>query len=67
MQTSIEWLFEEYKLVGMLTTAMVDKAQEMHKQEIIIAHGEDRSYLQDDGSWKRIDGKQYYNETFKKD
>ena len=37
---------------------------EKEKEQIESAHGEDRSYLQDDGSWKRINGNQYYNETF---
>ena len=32
-QSSIEWLFEQYKLVGMLTTAQVEKAKAMHKEE----------------------------------
>jgi hypothetical protein len=61
MQTSIEWLFEEYKLVGMLTTAMVDKAQEIHKQEIIEA------WIVADNELQRKAAEQYYQETFKKD
>ena len=58
---SIEWLFKEYELVGMLTTAMVNKAKEMHKQEIIDAFFEG-AYGGDN-----ISGEQYYQETFKKD
>lgn len=41
------------------------QAKEMEKQQIMDAHGDDRSYLQDDGSHKTIDGEQYYNETYK--
>jgi len=69
--TSIEKLFEDYKLVGMLTTAMVNHYQEMHKAEIIKAF--------DEGMHKQeiveaycngndlIGAEQYYQETFKKD
>ncbi len=61
--TSIEWLFEEYKLVGMLTTAMVDKAQEMHNQEIMSARqdGFNQFYLREYETTK-----EHYQETFKK-
>ena len=34
-QTAVEWLFEQYKLVGMLTTAQVEKAKEIEKEQII--------------------------------
>ena len=71
--TSIEWLWEEIDnlipyegiTISHVFNELLVKAKEMHKQEIIDAHGEDRSYLQDDGSWKRINGEQYYQETFK--
>ena len=63
-QSSIEWLFEQYKLIGMLTIAQVQKAKAMHKVEIMNAHGEEQSYLEDDGSWTRQTAEQYYNETF---
>lgn len=72
-QTSIEWLIEQYnqyrpgQMPNTLFKEVCEQAIKMHKQEIIDAHGEDRSYLQDDGSWKRINGEQYYSETFKKD
>jgi len=61
--TSIEKLFEDYKLVGMLTTAMVNHYQEMHKEEIIDA-------CKNFGNLNGVDTEdyeQYYQETFKKD
>ena len=64
--TSIEWLFEEYKLVGMLTKAMVNKAQQMHKQEIIDAANQNE--FEDIDGMGICDtitkGEQYYQETF---
>jgi len=45
---------------------LLSQALEMEKNQIIEAHGDDRSYLQDDGSHKTINGEQYYNETYKK-
>ena len=41
-----------------------ESAKEMEKQQIEKAHGEDRSYLQNDGSWKTINGEQYYTKTY---
>jgi len=68
--TSIEKLFEDYKLVGMLTTAMVNHYQEMHKQEMDKLSGdwfnEGASYMYD-GKRKYETFEQYYQETFKKD
>ena len=40
-------------------------AKQMEKEQIINAHGDEQSYLQDDGSWKTIYAEEYYNETFK--
>ena len=62
--TAVEWLHQEM-LKGILSMKeILEKAKEMEKKQIIDAHGDDRSYLQDDGSWKRINGEQYYNETY---
>ena len=36
---------------------------ELEKKQIVEAHGE-RSKLQDDGSWKEIDGETYYTQTY---
>lgn len=68
-QSSIEWLFEQYKLVGMLTTAQVDKAKAMHKEEIIEARedGHTSTYTEYDSHTKfYLEGvhEQYYNKTF---
>lgn len=38
----------------------------MEKKQIIDAHGDERSYLQNDGGWKIISAEQYYNDTYKK-
>ncbi len=81
--TSIEWLDEqiqEYVIAAdhVANTMVIQisfeeymdfkrQAKEKHKQEIIDAHGEEQSYLQHDLSWKRMNGEQYYQETFKKD
>jgi hypothetical protein len=64
--TSIEKLFEEYKLVGMLTTAMVNHYQEMHKEEIKKTWFD--STIQFDNSAEMTYKKSfedYYEETFK--
>ena len=62
-QSSVEWLFEQYKLIGMLTTAQVEKAKAMHKEEIIWAHG---IKMKGVNNHKCVSGEQYYNETFNK-
>jgi len=60
--TSIEKLFEDYKLVGMLTTAMVNHYQELHKQEILSAFTKGAN----DGFHGEYDSnrEKYYQETF---
>ena len=40
------------------------KVREMEKKQIINAHGDEQSKLQDDGTWKVQTAKQYYNETY---
>lgn len=40
------------------------KVWEMQKKQIINAHGDEQSKLQDDGTWKVQTGEQYYNETY---
>ena len=70
--TAVELLFQEMLEIQQsgLTLSfdenieLLEKYKEMFKEQMIKAHGEDRSYLQDDGSWKRTNGEQYYNETF---
>jgi hypothetical protein len=74
--TAVEWILIElqknfpkeihnaYNANQLLFESLFQQAKAMEKEQIINAHGEDRSYLQDDGSWKRINGEQYYNETY---
>jgi hypothetical protein len=62
--TSIEKLFEDYKLVGMLTTAIFNHYQEMHKKEIIDAV--DSNFTYSNNEYPTL-GEQYYHKTFKKD
>ena len=37
-QTAVEWLIEQYKLIGMITTAQINKAKEMEKEQIKTAY-----------------------------
>ena len=53
-QTAVEWLFEQYKLIGMVTTAQVEKAKRMEKEQI-----KDAFVVHYTGT-----AEQYYNETF---
>jgi len=69
-QTAVDWLIEQLaktdpRNLGEILT-IHQQAKEMFQEQIEKAHGEDRSYLQDDGSWKTINGEQYYNETYGK-
>ena len=71
-QTAVEWLVEEMILrlaIRIENTFdgnnLLNQAKEMEKQQIINAHGDEQSYLQDDGSWKTIYAEEYYNETYK--
>ena len=57
-QSSVEWLFEQYKLIGMLTTAQFEKAKAMHKEEIARAYQEGLIDSMNHAP------KDYYNETF---
>jgi hypothetical protein len=56
--TAVEWLYEtlwkqnDYSL----PSAILEQAKEMEKQQIIDAVN---------NGWRQIDGKTYYNETFK--
>lgn len=73
-QTSIEWLIDQLKSIPLAKDKdeftngdimdIVNKAKQLHKQEIIAAHGQEQHYLQFDGSWKMMNGEQYYEETF---
>jgi len=39
-------------------------AKQKEKQQILDAHGDEQSHLQDDGSWRTVTSEQYYNETY---
>ena len=66
-ETATEWLFKqlwEEPKDKFTWNAILSKAKEMHKKEIIDSHnnGYYSGYM-DDG----VSPEQYYNETFKKD
>jgi hypothetical protein len=73
-QSSIEWLMKQfYKIVKLETSQFgkinnaIDKAKEMHKQEIIDAYQNGGIDGQTFALTRRINfenGEQYYNETF---
>jgi hypothetical protein len=65
-QTAVEWFIEElFKKIDytQVPQKLIDQAKEMEKEQIMDAHGEEQSKLQDDGSWKKQTDIQYYNET----
>jgi hypothetical protein len=64
MQTSVEWLATYLKGITSLNCDdIIEKAKEMHKQEIIDAWDNgDADYMIDFGN-----GEEYYSEIFKKD
>jgi hypothetical protein len=43
---------------------LLNQFKEMEKQQIIDAHGDEQSKLQDDGTWRVQTGEDYYNETY---
>ena len=59
--SSVEWLADQVEdYIGLIPTDIIDKAKEMHKQQIIEAY--------DKGEFNQgcnEDAEQYYNETFK--
>jgi hypothetical protein len=61
-QTAVEWLIEQYNLIGMLTTAQVEKAKEMEKQQKIDFAN---NYVFDVCGYDYKRAEQYYNDTFK--
>jgi hypothetical protein len=66
-KTAVEWLVDQVEdFIGLIPIDIIQQAKEMFQQQIEKAHGEDRSYLQDDGSWKTINGEQYYTQTYGK-
>lgn len=66
-QSSIDWLIERfYANEGMITTAQLERAKAMHKEEIIVASA--RGYLVGEYQISIDDakfyGELYYNETY---
>lgn len=68
MKTAVEWfakeLYEKFEMKGdgRVYNDLLEKAKEMEKKQIILAHG-----IKDTGvnNMKCVTGEQYYNETFK--
>jgi hypothetical protein len=61
-----------WKLIKLLSLfngviTMLENSLPKEKEQIIDAHGDEQSYLQDDGSWRTITSDQYYNETYGSD
>jgi len=72
-QTAIEWLIDKLsniKAKDVNSTLEVflicQQAKALEKEQIIDAHGDEQSKLQDDGTWRVQTGEQYYNETYGK-
>ena len=69
-QTAIEWLIKELTPSISLQQKYIDeieiKAKEMHKGEIIDAHGDQYDYSYSQIDPRKVTGEQYYNETFAK-
>lgn len=70
-KTAIDWYFDKIKSHfehdgDLLETATFTYAiaKQKEKQQIIDAHGDEQSHLQDDGSWRTVSAEQYYNETY---
>lgn len=61
-QTAVEWLAEQYNLVG---TAEHEQAKKMEKQQIIDACNLQRNDYKGMPTYNKS-GEQYYNETFNK-
>ena len=67
-QTAIEWLFKqlwEEPKDKMVWYAILDKAKEMEKEQIMDAH--EQAYIKMNMSFRAADrAEDYYNETYKK-
>ena len=64
-QTAVEWLYDRFLFAGYaVNPEWKEQAKAMEKEQIIEAHGDEQSKLQDDGSWKTQTAEQYYSETF---
>jgi hypothetical protein len=75
-QTALEWYSDKLldilgELVNNFTIEQtlanhyaLKKAEEMEKEQIKNAHGDEQSKLQDDGTWRVQTAEEYYNETY---
>jgi len=61
MKTAVEYLLHMYALQGAIYQYDIDKAKEMHKEQIINAHYQ--GYRSSIGTTEISE--QYFNETFK--
>ena len=65
-QTAVEWLIEKmHKHIAWIPVSMQEQAKEMEKEQIMEAHGDERDYLTDSGSFITISAEEYYNKTYK--
>jgi len=64
-QTAVEWLWEQYKLVGMLTTAQVEKAKYIEQKQHMDTWFDSRESSHGDNYIGReISFPEYWNQTF---
>lgn len=70
-QTALDWFWDKMKSYfehdgELFETASFTFAiaKEKEREQIIEAHGDEQSHLQDDGSWRTVSAEQYYNETY---
>ena len=69
MKTAVEYLAYVYALQGAIYQDDIDKAIEMQKEQLILAHVNGQSEF-DKGAYRQEvikNAEQYYNETFKKE
>lgn len=69
MKSAVEYLAYVYALQGAIYQDDIDKAIEMQKEQLILAHVNGQSEF-DKGAYRQEvinNAEQYYNETFKKD
>ena len=67
--SSVEWLADQVEdYIGLIPTDIIDKAKEMHKQEIIdawLSAWKDSMLNPLEDKYYQPEAEQYYNETFK--
>ena len=65
MRTAVEWLFNQYVDKGIITIELIDKALEMEKEQIIVAHGNKKRNSSGVTNYEyTYTGEDYYNEKF---